>query len=151
MNILFVCTGNTCRSCMAEAIFNSINDLEDYMAVSAGAAAIPSTFTSVNSAKIVKDKLGVDISKRASVKLDRKHLEEASLILTMTKSIRDYLVSVFPELKNKIYSLNEYVGKSGEISDPYGGSIEIYSSTFEQLMENIKLLIAKLKGDNSIS
>lgn len=150
MNILFVCTGNTCRSCMAEAIFNSINNDSSLKAFSAGVHVVTGSKTSKNSAKVVLDNLKSDISNRASLQLSLEHIEAADLILTMTEKIKDLLQGAFPQFSDKIDTINKFAGVNGDIIDPYGGSIEVYEKTYSSLKESIVLLLGKLKEDMSI-
>lgn len=150
MNILFVCTGNTCRSCMAEAIFNYINKIDNVKAISAGVATTFDSIASRNAATVLENNIGVDISTRSAVQLNGEHVKKSDLILTMTYSIKNYLIGLFPDAKNKIYSLNEYVGVKGDVIDPYGGDIDVYSETFESLRNSLELLLEKLKEDTSI-
>ncbi|WP_139905694.1 low molecular weight protein arginine phosphatase [Clostridium thermarum] len=150
MNILFVCAGNTCRSCMAEAIFNHINNIENVKAFSAGISAVKGSQTSKNSAAVVQFNTGLDISKREAVQLTPEIMESSDLVLTMTYSIKNYLVGLFPHYENKIFALNEYVGVEGEISDPYGGDISVYNDTYKDIRKNLESLILKLKEDTSI-
>lgn len=150
MKVLFVCTGNTCRSCMAEAILNSVKEEDSVMASSAGIAIFPNSKTSLNSALVVKKNLNLDISKRYAVQLTKELLVENDLILTMTCDIRELLVKEVPKSINKIYSLNEYVGIKGDVLDPYGDTVIVYEKTFEQLKNSILLLLNKLKEDKSI-
>lgn len=151
MKILFVCTGNTCRSCMAEAIFNKLNTLDNTQAFSAGIAVIPGSRTSKNSALIIKEKLNLDISTREAVQLTRDMLEEYDLILTMTTNIKNLLISNFDKYSNKIYAINEFIKEDNEVIDPYGGNIDIYNNTFEQLKKYNLLLLAKLMEDKGIN
>jgi protein-tyrosine phosphatase len=150
MNILFVCSGNTCRSCMAEAIFNTLKDNKAISAFSAGAYAVHGSKTSTNSAEVVFRSLGTDISDRFAVQLNENHMKEADLVLTMTEGIRRLLASEYPKYGYKVCTINGYVGVKGDIIDPYGGSIEVYKNTYSQLKDSIELLLAKLKEDISI-
>jgi protein-tyrosine phosphatase len=151
MNILFVCTGNTCRSCMAEAIFNSINDDSNLKAFSAGVHAVTGSKTSKNSAKVVLDNLKNDITDRFAVQLSLEHIEDADIVLTMTERIKELLKGVFPQFSDKIDTINNFAGVNGDIIDPYGGSLEVYEKTYSSLKESIVLLLAKLKEDMSIN
>lgn len=147
MNILFICTGNTCRSCMAEAIFNSLSDDSNIVANSAGLAVVPESVASDNTCTIVKEKNGVDLSDRKAVQLTEDMIEEADLILTMTYSMKDLLINLLMGDSNRIFCINEYIELEGEILDPYGGDIDVYEQTYNQLKNNIILLLKKLKED----
>lgn len=151
MNILFVCTGNTCRSCMAEAIFNSLNNIEDLSAASAGVNVITGSITSRNSASVVMENLGLDIRNRKAVQLTEKLIEEADLILTMTSYISSIIKNKYAKYSDKVFAIGEYLCIESEVSDPYGGSIETYNLTFNELKEYIELILKKLKEGKSIA
>lgn len=150
MKILFICTGNTCRSCMAETIFNQVCNMDGLESFSAGVSIFPGSSVSKNASKLLIDSFGCDISKRAAVQLERKFIEEADLILAMSNSVKQYAISYFEVPQNITYTLNEYVDVKGEVSDPYGGDLSIYKKTYEQLEYLINLLISKLKEGNGI-
>lgn len=150
MKILFVCTGNTCRSCMAEAIFNYYCDNKNISAFSAGLNVVTDSMTSTNAAEVIKSNIGDDISKRCAVQITETLLEEADLVLTMTYNHRNFLTNRYPKISNKTFTLNEYVGVKGDMIDPYGGDISVYKRTFNNLKNSIQLLVDKLKEDRGI-
>lgn len=136
--ILFVCTGNTCRSAMAAAIFNDIamkRDI-DVMIESAGLAAPDGEAASLNAVKALAE-MGIDLSYHRAKTLSPELIDIADVILTMTES---HKAVISPYAPDKVFTLKEYVGENGDVADPYGGDIEIYRSTASEL----KALLEKL-------
>ena len=150
MKILFICTGNTCRSCMAEVIFNNLCNIDGIEAFSAGVSILSGSSISKNSSKLLMDKFNCNITDRKAVQLNQELIENSDLILAMSNSVKQFAINHFGTLKNKTFTLNEYVEVEGEISDPYGGSLSIYQNTFEQMEHLINLLLLKLKEGNRI-
>jgi protein-tyrosine phosphatase len=130
---------------MAEAIFNNLSDLNDVQATSAGLSIVPFSLTSEHTATILKENYNVDISNREAVQLTKDILREVDLVLTMTTYMKDIIINNLPEFSGKVYSLREYVGKEGDIVDPFGGNVDVYSQTFEMLKEDISSLLEKIK------
>ncbi|MDV3428751.1 MAG: low molecular weight protein arginine phosphatase [Bacillota bacterium] len=150
MKILFLCTGNTCRSRMAEAIFNKLNDAKDIKAYSAGIMAVSGTKTSKNAAIVIKENLDIDISSEPARMLSSEMVKEADLILSMTDFIEKSVKNSYPLYIEKIFTLNGYIGLNSNILDPFGGDLQVYRQTFNQLYNSILLLNNKLKEDNGI-
>lgn len=143
MNIYFICTGNTCRSPLAEALLNHEN-MPDVTAKSAGIHAMEGLPISVHSAQLLAE-AGIT-HKETSNELTPEDMQWADLVLTMTWGHRDYLHSRYPEMKENIFTLKEYVGAPGgpDVHDPFGGSLDTYRTTFKELEELIQAVIQRV-------
>lgn len=150
MKVLFVCTANTCRSPIAEQIFNKLNYNTDLSAKSAGITIVPGSLVTENSAQLVKDELNIDIADREAIQLTDNMVKIADIILTMTNYSRDFIKNHYPNYKNKTFSICEYAGVTGEITDPYGGAIAVYQKIYKELEDIMPLVISKLKKDGSV-
>lgn len=146
MNILFVCTGNTCRSPMAAAILKS-KQINNFNVQSAGIYAIPYSEMS-GYAKQVLDEANIEHQHQAT-QLSYKEIEWADLILTMTTVHRDSIIANFSAIEHKVFTLKEYVSitDSQDVVDPYGGNKMIYKVTFQELNELIDRLVKKIGGN----
>lgn len=145
MNILFVCTGNTCRSPMAAALFNKIaveNDL-DVRIESAGLFAVDGALASVGAYNAMK-KYGIDLSEHRAKNITPKLLEQSDLVLTMTQAHKAQLLPYAPE---KVKTMTEFAGISGNIDDPFGGSDKVYEASAEQIWHTL-LKVADKIGNN---
>lgn len=142
MNIYFVCTGNTCRSPMAEAILRA-KGIEGVNVKSAGIYAMPGGTMSSGTTQVLTEQNMLIHHQSSPVTLD--DLQWADLILTMTNSHKQGLLQAFPQVADKTFSLKEYATNThGDVSDPYGGSVAIYRQTFEELSTLIDLVVKKL-------
>ena len=144
MKVLFVCTGNTCRSPIAEAVFNSLNTDDNITSNSARISIIPGSKISKESAELIYKGLKLDLKNKKAKQIENELLEELYLVLAMTKYVRDYLIKYY---KNKIFILSEYVGVEDEIKDPYGGTVSVYKNTYNQIKGSVSLLLSKIKKD----
>ncbi|WP_042463577.1 low molecular weight protein arginine phosphatase [Neobacillus dielmonensis] len=141
--ILFVCTGNTCRSPMAEAILKNkkINGIE---VKSAGIYAANGSDASPNAKQVLK-KNHIEHD-HFSTLLSRTEVDWADLILTMTSSHKYAIQQHYPGAINKVYTLKEFTGENYEhdVSDPFGGPVQVYEETFQELNQLIDKALEKL-------
>ncbi len=139
--LLFVCTGNTCRSPMAEYLFNDRCQADEWLAGSAGLAAVPGQQASIQAQQILMERYQLDLSGHRARQVSKELVEQSDLILTMTDQHREWLKRSFPCSAHKIKLIAEFADASKtQISDPFGGSLADYKQTADQ----IQCLIDKL-------
>jgi protein-tyrosine-phosphatase len=145
MNIYLLCTGNTCRSPMAEAILRSKN-IENLSVRSAGIHA-QDGFPIADNAKTLIEEADMPYTDQSRT-LSREDVEWADYILTMTESHKNVLLQLFPENQEKISTLKGFLSPRAneDVHDPYGGNLETYRETFDELTELMDQLEEKLQG-----
>lgn len=144
MKILFVCTGNTCRSPMAEEIARDMfsrKNIRNHFVRSAGIQNITGEPASDNAIMVMKE-IELDISRHVSTLVRRGLIEEADKILTMTIAQRDLLKIAYFDIDNidqKVQTLSYFaIGEDRDVLDPFFGDVEIYRKTRDEIKELIE-------------
>ncbi|MEW6051082.1 MAG: low molecular weight protein arginine phosphatase [Candidatus Zixiibacteriota bacterium] len=147
--ILFVCTGNTCRSPMAEAALRVLLDKDRpgrYRVLSAGTAAangFPATLYALEAVKIWSG----DLSRHRSQLLSRRLIEDADLVLGMTPEHVKEILRLSPEAKPKVFLFKNFPdGRlTGEgVEDPVGQSLDRYNATFLEIGEYLGKFLSEI-------
>lgn len=154
--IVFVCTGNTCRSSMAGALarhmLSTMHTGEMELEIeSAGTMALPGMPAAENAIKVLAAK-DIDLKAHAASILTPEKIQKADLVLTMTVAHRLQASSLAPECQDKIFTLAEYTKTGSDILDPFGGTEEIYRQSAWQIERQVKraleIYLAGLNGED---
>lgn len=152
VNLLFVCTGNTCRSPMAEGLFRKAAQEKGYEVSSAGVAAYGGSPASQETIGILAEK-GVSLEDFGSRLVSEEILAEASHVFCLTQGHQDVLKEHFPEFEKKFYLVTEFVEIGGQvgrdISDPIGCGRSAYEEVSQQLEVSITGILGFLGATKS--
>jgi RpiB/LacA/LacB family sugar-phosphate isomerase len=153
--ILFICTGNVCRSPMAEALFRHVvRGRGEFRVVSAGIGAVDGQPPTPHSVRAMRE-LGVDISGQRSRMLTGDLVRAADIILGMTHGHVDTVALMYPKLAEKTFLLREFDETlepyEKDISDPIGSPYEIYVECRDQIEQGIASLLKFMEQHNFLT
>ena len=143
--VLFVCTGNSCRSHMAEGILKSMLQKEgiDSIQVESAGTHAPQGMPPTQNAILTTIEHGIVITHHRALVLTSEMVNAADLILVMEKSHQSFIREHFPRGSKKVHLLKGFdgTGFGRDVEDPVGGDMEVYRACYEELEDEIKRIL----------
>lgn len=150
MKIMFVCTGNTCRSAMAEGLAKKVAKEKNFnMEIySSGIFALRGEHASYNSVAIMKE-YDVDIVMHTATPIEESKIKEMDLVLCATKNHKMQVIAKYPDLQDKTYTFKEYadIDKNGtdmDIQDPWGYDLNTFRMCAAEISYCVDKIIEKM-------
>lgn len=138
--LMFVCTGNTCRSPMAERLAKQKLREEgraDFEVLSRGLDVAQAGAPMAEGAQAAMRNHGANPDGHAALSIAPSDVIWADVILTMTSAQAGELLRRYPAARGKVFTLGEYSGVGGEIADPYGGDLARYRESAAQIAAGV--------------
>ncbi len=152
--VLFVCTGNTCRSPMGEGLFRKlVAENSDYEVLgSAGVAAYPGDKISPETAAVLKQQSAdAGVKEFRSRSVDAEMLESATHVFAMTESHLDMLIQAFPDYAEKYNLVCDFVSFNGKVGidlpDPIGQGPRAYNAVAKVFEHALPALVRFMNGE----
>jgi protein-tyrosine-phosphatase len=147
--LIFVCTGNTCRSPMAEGLMKALLGPDCGWEISSAGICAGNGFPASPNAVAAMREKGVNISAHRSTHLSPELIEEADLLVTMTRGHRDAILSIAPESAGKVFLLKSFgiAQCAADIYDPVGEALDVYRRVRDEIDAALPDLILYMKED----
>jgi len=139
LNVLFVCSGNICRSPLAAALLEKklgALGTDGVLVESAGTMDLEGRGASWSALEVAADN-GLDISHHASRQVNRSMLEGADVIVAMTKAHAEYMAGILPRVEEKVIVW--------DVPDPYGFQKETYEAVYALIEEAMPLITDEVR------
>ncbi|MCC7300851.1 MAG: low molecular weight protein arginine phosphatase [Verrucomicrobia bacterium] len=147
--LIFVCTGNTCRSPMAEGLLNHLLGPGCGWEISSAGVHASNGCPASSGAVEALRMLGIDLSGHFSRRLTPAMVKEADLLVTMTRGHLDAVLSLVPESRGKVFLLKSFgiAECAADIYDPVGEALDVYCRVRDEIDAALPDLILYIKED----
>lgn len=158
MKIMFICTGNICRSAMAEWLLKQkVKDkkIENIEVYSCGIYAQDGDTPTWEAKRVMMDEYSIDMNEHRATNIVNSNIEKMDLILCATSRHKKDVLRIYPKLEGKVFTMKEYVGYNREyhdkidIKDPWGYDIETYRACVAEIDECLEMLLEKINNNKN--
>lgn len=146
--IMFICTGNICRSAMADGLMKKLakDNNKEIEVYSCGIFAEDGDMPTFNAMEAIKE-YDVDLKLHRATNIRNSKIEDMDIILCATVSHKNNVINMYPNLKDKIFTIKEYADYDKndlDIPDPWGYDIETYRFCASTISKCLNKIIDKI-------
>ena len=148
MKIMFICTGNRCRSAMAHKIAEKKvkEQNKNIQVYSCGIWAQDGDIPTYEGRTVMQD-YGIDLSTHRATNIKNSNIKDMDVILCATINHKLNVIAMYPELKNKVFTMKEYAGYPNndlDIKDPWGYGLDVYKKCAKEIENCIEKILEKV-------